>query len=438
MTEVATDPLDRAYRFLVDEEDARVCKDIPDESCRVVPQNFFRVLAASTCSKIGDEFCNAKTVLPWLLTFVQAPVFLLGLLVPIRESGSLLPQLVIAAWVRKMARRKWAWVAGSVVQAVMVLMMVLAALALEGAAAGYAIVAALVVFSLGRGFCSVAHKDVIGKTVPKTRRGRLNGVAGSIAGAVAMASGLLFWVFGFDQVELTVVAALLGAAAVSWLVGAFIFAGVDEAAGETSGGGNALEHALSSLGLLRDDGDFRRFVIARALLIGSALLAPYLVQMANGGGEQGIGVLGMFIIANGLAATLSSHVWGKASDTSSRRVMIRAALIAAAVGIFVLVVAVAAPALGRSPWTYALAFLVLGVAHSGVRIGRKTYLVDLSGGQKRTDYVAVSNSVIGVLLLLMGLVSGAISLLSVEWAVLVLTISCLAGAWMSARLPEAQ
>ncbi len=33
--------LERAYQLLVNQEDARVCKDIDDQACRVVPGNFF-------------------------------------------------------------------------------------------------------------------------------------------------------------------------------------------------------------------------------------------------------------------------------------------------------------------------------------------------------------------------------------------------------------
>ena len=49
------------------------------------------------------------------------------------------------------------------------------AVSLEGTAAGWAILGLVTLFSLARGFCSVASKDVLGKTVPKTRRGRVSG-----------------------------------------------------------------------------------------------------------------------------------------------------------------------------------------------------------------------------------------------------------------------
>ena len=51
--------------------------------------------------------------------------------------------------------------------------------------------------------------------------------------------------------------------------------------------------------------------------------------------------------------------------------------------------------------------------HEGVRQARKTYLVDMAGGNKRTDYVSVSNSLIGVVLLLIGLLSGALAQFSI-------------------------
>lgn len=68
---------------------------------------------------------------------------------------------------------------------------------------------------------------------------------------------------------------------------------------------------------------------------------------------------------------------------------------------------------------YLLLYFLLAITHQGVRLGRKTYLVDMADGNQRTDYVSVSNTVIGVLLL----VYGAISALVAQWdmtAVLVL------------------
>lgn len=180
--------LDSIYEYLANEEDARVCRDLSAEACRVVPHNFFLIIAANTLSKLADSLANPKTVLAWMLEYMQAPLFLIGLLVPIRESGSMIPQLVIASWIRRMEFRKWAWIAGSLIQAASVTGMGITALYLQGHSAGWLVIGLLVLFSLGRGLCSVAFKDVLGKTIAKTRRGLLGGYSASISGWPAPSS----------------------------------------------------------------------------------------------------------------------------------------------------------------------------------------------------------------------------------------------------------
>ncbi|MDX1818431.1 MAG: MFS transporter, partial [Marinobacter sp.] len=212
-------------------------------------------------------------------------------------------------------------------------------------------------------------------------------------------------------------------------------ANVEEYAGETGGGANAMTEAIRSLSLLRDDAPFRHFVITRALLLCSALASPYFVVLAQR--ESDIGwMLGVFLLASSLASSLSASFWGWAADTSSRRVMIRGAALASAVCLGVGFTALAAgPDLG-SVWFYPAAFFVLSIAHAGVRLGRKTYLVDMAGGNKRTDYTAVSNTVIGVLLLVTGGLTAWISTLSEVAVILVLGFMGLAGLVSAVRLKE--
>ncbi|MCV5216541.1 hypothetical protein OFC53_35485, partial [Escherichia coli] len=84
---------------------------------------------------------------------------LIGWLVPIRESGSLIPQLSIAHYIRRIPVRTRVWLIGSIFQALSIFAIGLVALTLTGAAAGYGVIACLVIFSLSRGLNSVASKD---------------------------------------------------------------------------------------------------------------------------------------------------------------------------------------------------------------------------------------------------------------------------------------
>ena len=430
--------LENLYDFLNNEEDARACSEISDEACRYVPKNFFLIIISNTFTKIGDALSNPKTVLAWLMTFVNAPVYLIGFLVPVRESGSMLPQILIAGYIRRLPLRKWVWVTGSVLQFLSIASIGLVALYFTGATAGWLIILMLVFFSLSRGLSSIASKDVLGKTIPKKRRGRLNGYSTAISGIFVLLTGLFLMSKAKDDVGISFYTGLIFFSSVLWLLGAIVYSQIKEYPGETAGGKNAIREALSKFSLVKKDKTFRNFLIARALLLCSALTAPFYVVLATSNYGTKIYVLGLFILANGIASSVSAPFWGKMADNSSKRVMVNAALITSLLGILVFIIVSWVPILRNQFWIYPSAYFILGIAHSGVRLGRKTYIVDMAGGNKRTDYVSVSNTIIGGILLITGGISALASVISPEGVILVLSIFGLAGAFTSSTLPEVE
>lgn len=423
------------YERLTQDDDGRVCKAISDDACRETPGNFMHMLVANTLSTLADSVASAKTTLPWLVLHLGAPGWLNSLLVPIREAGSMLPQLLIGAVVRSLPARKGIWVAGGVVQGACLAALAVVAFTLQGLTAGIAIVLLLTLFSLARGACSIAYKDVQGKTIPKTRRGVLSGWIASIAGALSMAVGLGLGLLP-ESASASVFVGLLGGGAVLWALAAWSFSRIVEFPGATEGGVNGMAEALGKLSLLRTDAPFRHFVLARALAMGSGLAAPFYVALARESLGEALALLGVFIVLEGLAGLVSSPIWGRWSDRSSRQVFAAASTLAALLSIAVAVAAWVGLSGSAAMVFYPLAFFGLGVAHAGVRLGRKTYLVDMADGNQRTDYVAVSNTVIGALLLLTGAVGALAALVSVPGTVLLLGLCGLLGAGMSLRLKE--
>ena len=427
--------MESLYERLAEDDEGRVCKAISDEACRESPGNFVRTLVANALSSVADRIASAKTTLPWILGALGAPAWCLSLLVPIRESGSMLPQMFIGGAIRSLPVRKWVWAGGGAVQGAALAAMGLVALTLEGLTAGLAILLLLTVFSLARGACSVAYKDVLGKTIPKTRRGRLSGWISSVAGFAALAAGGVLTLLS-DDGGVALYVGLLFAAAAMWVAAAAVYARIVEYEGASGGGANGFTEAIAKLSLLRDDPPFRRFVIARALAMGSGLAAPFYVALARDALGSAALLLGVFIAVEGLAALVSSPVWGRWADHSSRRVFATACALSGGLSIMVALWSWAAPPEALALWFYPVAFFGLGIAHAGVRLGRKTYLVDMAEGNRRTDYVAVSNTVIGLLLLLTGLVGALAATFSVEATIALLGAAGLVGAATSLRWKE--
>lgn len=427
----------RAHALLTDENDGRVCRDIPESACNEQPRNFLKHVISLGATKTGDGLADPKLALSWLLTALGAPAGLIGLLVPVREAGSLLPQLVTAGLIRSLPQRKWVWAGGSLVQGVAVAGMGVAALRLEGEAAGWTIVGLLAVFALARSACSVSYKDVLGKTVSKSTRGTATGTAATVAAVLVLGFGLLLSL-GVIPLTTTTIASALFVAAGLWLLASAVFSTLAEEPGATSGGGNAWTVAREQVSLLRTDPQLVRFIIARALLTATALAPPFLLAMAGSGGRTSFAELGPFVVASALASVVSTYVWGRLSDRSSRRVLIRSGLIAA--GVLAGTAAAGWSELGDpvTKWLLPGLLFVLMIAYQGVRLGRSTHLVDMATEDTRAAYTALSNTVIGLVLIAgsgFGLLAEAIGPAGV---LAVFGAMSLAAAWVARGLEEVQ
>lgn len=400
---------------------------LSEEAQKAEAANGLRHAASLSMTKVADGLIDPKLVLSWLLTSLGAPAVYAGALVPLREGGALLPQIAMAGWVQNMKHRKWAWVIGSAGQGLCAGLIVLAALSLEGAAAGLAICGALAALALFRALCSVSYKDILGKTVGQARRGSVTGLAGSVSSVgVLVFAGLL--ISGILQERGAVIAAI-GLAAALWGLSAALFTTLKEEPSEAKGGIKA------SFSVLKDNPVLWRFIIVRGLLVSTALAPPYFVIL---GGEDGgsLGALGALVLASAAASLISSYVWGRLSDQSSRRVLMLTGICGAlAIG---LAIVFAQAGLAQTVWAMPVALFALMIAYHGVRQGRSTYLVDISPADERSAYAAVANTVIGVLLLVAGVAGGGAALFGPQVVLVLFAGMALAGTVVAKGLPEAE
>ncbi|WP_205320075.1 MFS transporter [Notoacmeibacter marinus] len=387
--------------LVVEDEANRVCRDIPEGACAPQPRNAGLHIASLTATKAGDALIDPKLVLPWLLNAVGAPAAAIGLLVPLRESLALLPQLFTSHRVRRLAQRKWVWAFGSAIEAVAVAAMAATLFAFEGALAGWLTVAWLAVFALGRSLASVSYKDVLGKTISKGRRGSVTGLAGSAAAAFALAFGVSL-TFGILPLEKPVLLGALVVAALLWAVAAFLFTLLHEEAGANEGAVDGLAAIANSARALWADRQFRLFCAMRGLLTVTALAPPYLLLSAGEGGSRALGQLGSFLLASAFAAIAGSYVWGRLSDRSSRWVLLLSAASAATVLGVAAAFSAFQPLNDLWPLMAPFAFFLLQIAYQGVRQGRNTHLTDMAPAEDRAVYTAFSNTFIGIVLLAMG------------------------------------
>ncbi|HET7335639.1 MAG TPA: hypothetical protein VFI93_11015, partial [Rhizomicrobium sp.] len=165
------------------------------------------------------------------------------------------------------------------------------------------------------------------------------------------------------------------------------------------GGIDGFAAVLSQLKLLHSDARLQRFIVTRGLLLSTALAPPFFIALSGNHEPSGLGTLGLFMIAAAAASLSSSYVWGRLADRSSRRVLMYAATLALLANAIAAFTALVLPGwLDAAPLLPVMLF-VLMIAHQGVRLGRSVHVIDMADLDNRATYTALSNSVVGVVLL---------------------------------------
>lgn len=348
-----------------------------------------RIIVSLAFSKLGDLLVSAKTTLPAALIAVGAPVWIISVLVPIRESGALLPQAMLGKLLKHVPARHWAWRIGSLIHALAIGAMVLALWLLSGQAAGVAVMVLLAVLSLGRAACSLTMKDIQANVVAKGQRGRLGGLASTASGVVTLVVAIAMLVTGADAYT-SLASWLIALASLAFLLSLVALWPV------TTTLNSAKDESTTTQGF---DSVLWRFILVRGLFAHSALLAPFfMLQRA----QDAMSLLPYYLAAQAIATMISAFVWGRLADVSARRTLQFAGSLAVVACVMLLSFNV------QSDWQSGLIFFVLALAHTGVRMGRKTYSLDVKDGQQRTEFVANSNTAIGIILIALGALYSAL------------------------------
>jgi MFS family permease len=427
----------RAYQILSGDDDVeRACASIPDSVCTALPRNYFLNLLNGACGKLAQHIASPGLVIPWLLAALGASPLLIGLVVPVRQAAGLIPQMAAAAFIRGYPVRKWFWVGAGTVKAACLSLMIVAALVLPANAAGVVVLVLLAAFATAGGIGSLAFQDVVGKTIPKGRRGRLLAYRGTLGGALTLAAGALVQLSFGDEQSLAAVLWMLAGSAALWLLASLAFAAIDENVGATEGGRSMIGEVAEGFRLVRAVPGYRRFLVARILLISVEVATPFYALHASELLGGAAGAIGTYVFAVGLANLVANPFWGRFADASSRTVMAIGAGIAAAAGI----AALALSGLAGSPYlatAYGAVFVLLGVANVGVQLGRKTYLVDAAPPAERPLYVAFTNTSVGVVTVATGGLGLVAQWLGVDTLLGLLVAAALLAALACLRTPEA-
>ncbi|MFT6284119.1 MAG: MFS family permease [Arenicella sp.] len=377
---------------------------------------FAQLISIATCGKLADLLISAKTTLPWLLASLGAPTWIVPMLVPIRESGSLIPQWPLKKKTKHIENRLIIWRWGIIVQACSICLMLISALFTEGVAAGLLVLLSLLLLSLGRALSSLSMKDIQGLNIEKGWRGKLVGIASSISGLLSLiTAGLL--IFSPQDMNITAILSLISFSAILFFVSLFLSIGLTANLTDDKKDSN---DGKSLWKTINQQADLRHLIISRCLLLHAALIAPFFVNASATNTD--IFQLPYFIIASSLASFISSYLWGKMADKSAVKTLFYATVICILTSIVFYFVT------SLNNWIIdVFLFFALNLGYAGIRTGRKTYMLDIAQGSQRTLYVAAANSMVGYILLMLGGMYALLFIVIGEHIILVMTVLMVLG-----------
>ncbi len=359
------------------------------------------------------------------------PPWLVGWIVPVRESFSLLPQAALSVYLRNYSKRYWVWRMGMCVQLLCTIGLIgMCWYAMHGHTQIHAFLFALLflatiaIYSIGRACSSLTVKDIQADVVEKGRRGSLIGNTTMLSGVLSIVIALPIAIYPvFQEQNSLLLLALLSALMVGtaiflmWPIRTEVMPDVEQ-----DKKGPALQNLLPQLSKKA-----RRFILVRAIFTHSALVAPFFMLSQSSVAER---LALYYLVAEALAALVAARLWGKLSDKSARSTLRLSGgmAVSACVGLLLLQ--------PDELWLSIGLFFLLSIAHTGVRNGRKTYTLDIEEGQSRTELVGSANTIIGLVLLIVGAVYAALQPWLGEGVVVIMTAMLTLGVAMTFTLAK--
>jgi len=355
-------------------------------------RNFRALVTDGAFFSVGQAFFDVNTIAPvFVASFTSAPA-LIGAAAAIKTAGFYIPQLPIALAIRKLRRVKGLFLMLALIGRIGMLGTVLLALA-AGQLPGVWIVGlflalyALLMFTDGAS--AVPWFDIIGRTVPPARRGRLFGIMQLWGGVGAIAAGIIIQrILSADLGFSTTYALLFGLGAAALVASAAAIVPIREPAPQPASSGT--QPAPRGVLVLLRDRHLRRVAIAQIASGSLQLALPFYVIYARTDLHLGDAWIGGFVLGQIVGGALGGLTWGRMADhLGGLPVIYMSAILLVAIPLLALT-AEAIPA--ASGAFLVIVFGLAGAAGGGCRLGFWKHVLDLVDPVDRRLYTGLVNT----------------------------------------------
>ncbi len=415
---------------------------IPEHEVR---RSFALGVFNGTAFRFAETLIDPPLILTWFVSQLTSSNLLIGLVAPMGNAGWFLPQIFVSTRIQRMERKMPSYTLAAVIRTIAWVLLAAAVwlvddprLLLVGFFALYAIA------RLSAGLAGLTFFDVVAKTIPARRRGSFFAWRQLLGGLLGLGGGWIVKMLlnhpalpfprGHAVLFLLYCAVMVPALAA--------FALIREPPGPVVAEPVTLGEQLRRAGRLwRTDRVYRRYIAARLSLAMANIALPFYGIYAKNVLGAPEGMVGIYVVARVGALLLSNLLWGRLSDRRGNRLVMR--LVSLGSGLAALSALALVGMMGllrpQGAWLPYLAlplFFLDGAMLPAQILSGSNFLLELVPGAERPLYLGLSNTLMGVVVLISGLGGLVVDFFGFAGLFAVSLGLCLAGYVFASGLPE--
>ncbi len=347
-------------------------------------------------ASLGDGFMNASVVLSSFAAVLGASNTVIGLLPAIQTGGWMIPQLLVASRIRHLPRKIVVYQRASTIRTASYVWIVTSTVLLSSQPSLLliAFLIGLTANALASGISGLPWMEVTAKVIPARQRPGFFGIRNLYGGLLALVGSFAVrailgadWRFPFDYTLIFVLG--MTAHSICW----WLFGFTVEPPDPPQEPAHFRQEVRSVPDTIRDDPDYRAFLIYRTAVAIATLSDPFFTVFALR--EIGVGkaAVGAFAIVIGVVAPLSNAVWSRLAERFGSRRLIRYAVACAALAPLT---ALLMPK-GAGLW-FALVFVLSSLGAAGLNLGNANFMLGVAKPEARGRYIGTANTLVGAVM----------------------------------------
>lgn len=366
-------------------------------------RNFLCLILDFGSFGIAMAFFSPSTIIPSFMSALGASASVIGLMSTLQRACWLLPQLFAARYMAGKPYKKpyilWPAAIGRS------LLLFLAGVVWATGAYPPGLLIPLVAvtiaaFWIGDGLASLSWFDLLSKSIPPTRRGRLSSIGQVLSGIFGFLAGFVVeWILSDRGPAFPDNYALLFVIAFALLIVSFI--GIyllrEEKSSSTREVPSWREYLPQLWSILKTDRTFRDYLIVRQFFSLSMLSVPFYMTYALDVIGLPESVAGRYTSIGVVGGILAAILFGWTNEQrGTKRAIQLGIIVTAAIPILALLVPRLFPDGTWLAWAYGLVFFALNASMSSFMPGWTAFVLELAPEAERPAYVGLNNTINGV------------------------------------------